>query len=72
MSATGTTAATAADLSAACWALRAKLDAARKEHGADAPELRRLAQAYIDAAYAWQRARYGKVRAKLSVAALLR
>jgi hypothetical protein len=72
MTTTAAPQADAAALSAASWALREKLDAAKKTLPCDAPELRRLASAYIDAVYAWQRAKYGAVKAKLSVAALLR
>lgn len=31
------------------------------------PEIRKLVQEYIDATYAFQKAKYGKVRVKLSV-----
>jgi len=41
-------------------------------HGLDDDLVRDLVRAYIDATYAYQRVRYGKVSMRLSVAAILR
>ena len=41
-------------------------------HGLDDDLVRDLVRAYIEATYAYQRARYGKVSMRLSVASILR
>jgi hypothetical protein len=41
-------------------------------HGLDHDLVRDLVRDYIDATYAYQRARYGKISMRLSVAAILR
>jgi hypothetical protein len=63
--------ATVEELAAQC---RTQLDVLRllKQTRASEDIQRRTAQEYIRLHYAWQKARYGKVRTRLSVAALLR
>ena len=45
---------------------------AAREQGVEHAQLRELVQAYADAAHAFQKARWGKVRTKLSVSVILR
>ena len=45
---------------------------AARSQGVDPELLRDLVQAYIDASYAFQRRRWGKVKVKMSVSVLLR
>lgn len=59
------------DMSATCWTLRSALDDAKHARLPDA-QLREAARAYIEAVYAYQMAKYGKVRQKLSIGAILR
>ena len=59
------------ELSATCWHLRQALDDAKHTTTPEG-DLRRAATVYIEAVYAYQIAKYGKVRQRLSVAALLR
>lgn len=63
--------ATLESMSATCWALRAAMDDAKHARLPDA-QLRAAARVYIEAVHAYQVAKYGKVRAKLSIGALLR
>ena len=56
-------------LSAECWRFRQAFADAR---GASDATRRELASQYIQSVYAYQIAKYGKVRQRLSVATLLR
>jgi hypothetical protein len=64
---------TSDDLSRAAWVLRERLDEMKRHRGQHAEaELRAVAKEYIQAVYAWQITKYGRVVKPLGVAALLR